>query len=132
MSMSVSCEDGTRFDPQPTVRLFKLEIFTFSSTIPGRGSSVGIAIGNGLDYRGSGGFNSRRELGIFLFSTASRLPLGPIQPPIRWVPGALSQGVKRLEREADHSSPSSTEVKNAWCYTSTTQHVFMAWTLQFN
>jgi hypothetical protein len=25
---------------------------------------------------------------IFLFSTASRPPLGPTQPPIRWVPGA--------------------------------------------
>jgi hypothetical protein len=29
-------------------------------------------------------------------------------------------GVKRPEREADHSPPSSAEVKNAWSYTSTT------------
>jgi hypothetical protein len=41
------------------------------------------------------------------------------QPPIQWVPGALSLGVKRSGREADHSPPSSTEVKNAWSYTST-------------
>jgi hypothetical protein len=27
---------------------------------------------------------------------------GPIQRPIQWVPGALSLGVKRAEREADH------------------------------
>jgi hypothetical protein len=30
-----------------------------------------------------------------------------------------SPGVKRPGREADHSPPSSAEVKNAWCYTST-------------
>jgi hypothetical protein len=48
---------------------------------------------------------------IFLFTTASRTALGPTQPPIQWVPGALSLGVKRLGREADHSPPSSFEVK---------------------
>jgi hypothetical protein len=50
-------------------------------------------------------------LGIFLFITASRTALGPTQPPIQWVPGPLSLGVKRPEREADHSPPSSAEVK---------------------
>jgi hypothetical protein len=33
--------------------------------------------------------------------------------------GALSLGVKRPGYEADHSPPSSAEVKNAWSYTST-------------
>jgi hypothetical protein len=47
------------------------------------------------------------------------MALGPTQPPIQWVPGALSLGVKRPGREADHSPPSSAEVKNAWSYTST-------------
>jgi hypothetical protein len=65
------------------------------------------------------GFDSRRGLGIFLFSTASRPALGPTQPPIHWVPGALSPGIKRPGREADHSPPSSAEVKNVWRYTST-------------
>jgi hypothetical protein len=64
------------------------------------------------------GFDSRRGLGFFLFSTASRTALGPTQPPIQWVPGALSLGVKRPGRKADHSPPSA-EVKNAWSYTST-------------
>jgi hypothetical protein len=50
-------------------------------------------------------------LGIFLFITASRIALGPTQPPIQWVPGALPLGVKRPGREADHSPPSSAEVK---------------------
>jgi len=39
------------------------------------------------------GFSSCQGLGIFLFTTVFRLALG---------------------READHSPPSSTEVKNAW------------------
>jgi len=37
---------------------------------------------------------------IFLFATASRPALGPTQPPIQWVLGALSLGVKRPERKA--------------------------------
>jgi hypothetical protein len=56
-------------------------------------------------------------LGIFLFTAASRTALGPTQPPIQWVPGAPSLGVKWPGREADHS-PSSSAVKNAWSYTS--------------
>jgi hypothetical protein len=76
----------------------------------------------GLDDRG---FESQQGLRIFLFTTASRPALGPTQPPIQWVPGALSLGVKRSGREADHSPPSSAEVKNAWSYTSTAQYVFM-------
>jgi hypothetical protein len=39
------------------------------------------------------------------------MALGPTQPPIQWVPVALSLGIKRQEREADHSPPSSAEVK---------------------
>jgi hypothetical protein len=64
------------------------------------------------------GFESRQGLGIFLFTTASRQALGPIQPPIRWVPGALSLGLKRLGREGDHSLLSSAVANNAWSYTS--------------
>jgi hypothetical protein len=47
---------------------------------------------------------------IFLSDIASRSALGPIQFPIQWVQGALSLGIKRSEREADHSPLSSVEV----------------------
>jgi hypothetical protein len=76
----------------------------------------------GLDVQGS--IPGRGK--IFLFSEASRPALGPIQPPIEWVPGALSLGVKRPGREADHSPPTSAEVKKTWIYTSTPPYVFMA------
>jgi hypothetical protein len=50
-----------------------------------------------------------------MFGTGFRLylctALGPIHPPIQWVPGALSLGVKQPVREADHPPPSSAEVK---------------------
>jgi hypothetical protein len=62
---------------------------------------------------------SKLGVGIYLFSTASRLALGPTHPPIQWALKNLSLGVKRPHREADRSPPSSAEVKNAWCYTTT-------------
>jgi hypothetical protein len=71
---------------------------------------------NELDDRG---FESRQWLGIFLLTTASRQALEPTKPPLQWVPRALSFGAKRPGRKADHSPPSSAEVKNAWSYTST-------------
>jgi hypothetical protein len=40
-----------------------------------------------------------------------RPALGPTQPPIQWVPGALSLGVKRSGREVGHSPQSGSEVK---------------------
>jgi len=67
-------------------------------------------------------FDSRRGLGIFLFINASSPILGSTQLPIQWIPGA-----KRTGRKGDHSPPYSTEVKNAWSYTSTAQYAFMAW-----
>jgi hypothetical protein len=62
----------------------------------------------------------------FLFSTSSRPALGPTQPHTQWVPGALSPGVKRPGREADHSPPTTTEIKKTWIYTSTLPYAFMA------
>jgi hypothetical protein len=41
-------------------------------------------------------------------------------------PGGSFSGVKRPGREADHSPPTSAEVKKMWIYTSTTPYAFMA------
>jgi hypothetical protein len=66
-------------------------------------SSVGIALGYGLDDRGSRvGFPA--GTGNFFTTTASRTALGPTQPPIQWISGALSLGIKRPGHEADHTS----------------------------
>jgi hypothetical protein len=62
--------------------------------------------------------------GMFLFVATSRHALGPTQPPIQWV-----LGVKRPGCEGDYSLPSSSEVKNAWSYTSILPYVFITWWL---
>jgi hypothetical protein len=49
-------------------------------------------------------FNSQQGQEIFRFSIMSRPALGPTQP--------VSLRVKRLGHNADHSDPSSAEVKN--------------------
>jgi hypothetical protein len=94
--------------------------------IVSRDSSVGIATGYGLDGRRVG---VRVPVGARIFSTSSRPVLGPIQPPILWVPRALSLEVKRPGRETDHSPSTSAEVKKTWIYTSTPPYAFMAWCL---
>jgi hypothetical protein len=78
---------------------------------------------------GRPGFDFQRGQGTFLFATALRSALGSTQLPIQCVSGALSLGVKWPGREADHSFPSSADVKNAWSYISTLPHVFMGWCL---
>jgi len=57
-------------------------------------------------------------MGMFIFATVSRTDLGPTQP-IQWVLGAVTPGVKRPEREANTSPPSSAKIKDAWSYTFT-------------
>jgi hypothetical protein len=64
---------------------------------------------------------------IFLFYATSRPALRPIQPLIRWVPRAISMGVEGPGREADHSPPSSAEVKNGGAVPLLSHTVFTAW-----
>jgi hypothetical protein len=62
------------------------------------------------EYRGT---VITQHMGILSHTTPPRQErfCPPPQPPIQWVPGALSLGVKRLGRETDYSPASSTEVK---------------------
>jgi hypothetical protein len=101
-----------------------------SASIPvGRDSSVSIATDYRLDDLGSIPGRSK----IFLFITPSRQVLGPTQPPIQWVPGALSPGAKRPMRQVDHSSRCKAEVYNAWSYAPTPSHMhYIIWPNQLN
>jgi hypothetical protein len=44
---------------------------------------------------GRPGFDPQQRPRIFLLASASKPALGPTQPPVQWVPGVLSLGVKR-------------------------------------
>jgi len=46
-----------------------------------------------------------------MYFNNARTVLGPTQPPIQWIAGALPLGVKWQGHEADHSPPSSAEAK---------------------
>jgi hypothetical protein len=77
---------------------------------PSRDSSVGIALGYGLDDRGS---RVRFPAGGGDFSLRRRIQNGFWTHPASY-PGGISVSdprVKRPGREADHSPPSSAEVK---------------------
>jgi hypothetical protein len=60
---------------------------------------------------GRPGYNIQQGKNFF-FSTASRSALGPTQPTTQRILGAISTGVKRLGREANHSPQTSDGVKN--------------------
>jgi hypothetical protein len=72
-------------------------------------------------------YDFRRKLGIFLFTTASRTALASTQPPIQWVRGALSLGVRRPGREARHSPPSSAGQRMSRNIPPLPQYAFMEW-----
>jgi hypothetical protein len=74
-------------------------------------------------------FDSWQGHRFFLFSTSSRLALGPTQPSVQWVSGSHSSGVKQLGHEADQLPPSSAEVKNAQSYTTTPLICFLGMVL---
>jgi hypothetical protein len=90
-----------------------------------RDNTVGIATVYGLDGL---------EIGVRV-PVASRIfssprcrdrRWGPTQPSSQGAPGTLSSEVKRPGREADHSAPTSVEVKKICIYTSIPPYVSMA------
>jgi len=95
-----------------------------SSTLPkyrNRDSSVSIV----TELRsGRPEFDCRQEQKFVLFATAFRTSLVSPQPPTQ-----MGNGVKRPGCEADHSPPTSTEIKNAWNYTAIHPYIFMGWCL---
>jgi hypothetical protein len=83
-----------------------------------RDSSVGIALGYGLDDRysrvglpaGAGNFSLHHRVQNGSGADSASYPMGN---------DGSFPGVNRPGRESDHSPPSSAKVKNAWSYTST-------------
>jgi hypothetical protein len=88
----------------------------YSSSIWATGWTIGVL-----------GFDSRRELGISLFTIASRTALGPTQPPIQWVPGTLPLGLSDRVVNLTTHLHLAPRLKNEWSYTSIPQYAFMAW-----
>jgi hypothetical protein len=93
-------------------------IHVFRNYFRRRDSSVGIATDYGLDDRMSG---VRIPAMAENFSVHHHVQNGSgIHPPSYPMGiGSSFPGVKRPGREADHSPPTSVEVKNAWSYIST-------------
>jgi hypothetical protein len=90
-----------------------------------RDSAVGIATGYGLEDRGVGVRIPVLSRNFSSLRRPDRL-WGPPNLLCNGYRGALSPGVKRQGREADHSPPASAEVKKMWIYISNPPYAFMA------
>jgi hypothetical protein len=65
------------------------------------------------------------------FSLRHRVQTGSGSHPASYLmgTGSFSPALKWPEREADHSPPSSVEVKNVWSRTFIPEYLFMVWCL---
>jgi len=117
--MAVCCERGNELS-------CSLQRWNLLTSWAIRGSSVSTVteLRAGLPV-----FDSWQGQEFFHFTTAYRPALGLTQPPLQRAAGAHIPWLKRYTHEAHHSRSASAEVKNAWSYTSTTPHVFIAWCL---
>jgi hypothetical protein len=101
----------------------------FPARLKIRGSSVSVVTRLGAVFLG---FYSRQ--GEEFFYLCYRVKIGSEAHPASYPVGNGSSfagggGVKRPVRKADHSPPSSAEVKNTRSYTSSTAYSLMVWCL---
>jgi hypothetical protein len=113
---------GTLHETRITLHFSETLVYSNSESLS---SAVGIAtrLRNGRPSGRSSGPGRVKNLHSTILS---RLALRPTQPPIQCVSRDLSPGIKRQRREADHSPPTSDEVKRTWINTFAPQYVCMA------
>jgi hypothetical protein len=110
----------SQMNPVLIIRLhfYRISFNNMLLFIKSHDSSVGIALGYGLDDRCP---RARLPAGTGNFSLHHHVQNGSGAHPASYPIGTAGSfpGGKRLGREANHSPPSSAEVENAWSYTST-------------
>jgi hypothetical protein len=95
--------------PELVISYIVLSVPSRHYVLESRDSSVGIALGYGLDDQG---FRVRFPAGAGnFFHHRVQNGSGAHPATYQWVPGTLSLGIKRPGLETDHSPPSSAEVK---------------------
>jgi hypothetical protein len=98
--------------PSSTEEIKGSQVGTYGSWSDGLRGKFTFPIAYSQCSDGRLGFDPRQQQKIFIFSTVSKSVVGPTHPPIQWVSGAIFLEVKRQGGEANHSPPSSAEVKN--------------------
>jgi hypothetical protein len=71
-----------------------------------------------------------QEILILPLPKASRVAVGPTQPPIQRIPRTLLLDVKQAGCKADHSPVSGAEIMNEWSYISAPPYAFKMCTWQ--
>jgi hypothetical protein len=84
------------------------------SDLTQQGSLWGLATG----WKTEGSQFEPRQGNKFALLHVIQTGFGLTQAPIQWVPEALSPELNRQGREADHSPPTSAEIKKTWVYNS--------------
>jgi hypothetical protein len=93
------------------VKIILMDIFLFTILLWERCSSVGIVIKLGARQFWCA---VARRIKSFSSPKRPRVPVGPTQLAIKWIPGVLYWGVKRPAGGADHLLPSGADLKNKW------------------
>jgi hypothetical protein len=98
-------EGRLQYSREPTMGRYTDSIYLNNYLLLGAGIAQSV-------WRLTTGWTSSSPVGGKNFHfTMSRPALGPIQPPVQWVPGVLSWG-KASGLEPGHSPPSSAEFKS--------------------